>query len=312
MNKKDHLILFRRMVLIRKFEELIINLFNEKKMWGTIHLSTGQEAIPVGVNYCLKKDDIVTASHRPIHVMIAKGLDVNYILSEFLGKENGFCKGYGGPMHLFSKKDYFYGSNGIVGANIAISTGIALATKRMKKNQIVVTFFGEGATTQGIFHEAVNMAAILKLPIIFICENNIYAQSTKVTEHSSVIDFADKVRDAYGIDSVKVNGNDLIEIIKNMKKVVKYVRKNKKPYFVEFLTYRLCGHSINDVEQTYRKKEEVVKMARKDPIKTFEKYLIRNKISSKKELEQIEKEIDKELSNAVLFALNSKGSELGD
>jgi len=312
IKQKDYFDLLQNMILIRRFEELITKLFEQEKMQGTAHLSMGQEAIPVGLCYNLNRNDVVTAAHRPYHVIIAKGLDVKRLLAEVMGKKDGFCKGYAGPMHLFSKKDNFWGSNGIVAANIAISAGMALAIKKKKEKRIVVTFFGDGATTEGIFHETMNMAALMNLPILFVCENNLYAQSTALKEHSSVIDLAGKVKAAYNIESIKVDGNNLLEIINTSKKVIDYVRKNKKPYFIEFLTYRLCGHSINDVEQDYRKGGEVIEWEKKDPIKNFKEYLLSKKILTKNQLQLIELKAKKELKEAVLFAERSEIAELKD
>lgn len=312
IKKKSCFVLLKKIVLIRRFEELVAKLFRQGKMQGTTHLSIGQEAVPVGLCYNLNKNDIVTASHRSHHVMIAKGLDTKKLLAELMGKKRGFCGGYAGSMHLFSKKDNFFGSNGIVAANISISTGMALAIKKKREKRIVVTFFGDGATTEGIFHETMNMAALLNLPIVFACENNLYAQSTALKEHSSVIDLAGKIKAAYGVESIKVDGNNLLEVVNASKGAIDFVRKNKKPCFVEFLTYKFCGHSVHDANQVYRKRKEVAKWMKRDPIQGFKEYLLSNKILTKKQLQLVELEVKKELKNAVLFANSSKTPQLKD
>lgn len=306
MKKEDCILLLRKLLLIRKFEQLVAKLFEQEeyltKIQGTAHLSIGQEAIPVGVCYNLTKADVVTASHRPHHIMLAKGLDVKRLLAEMFGKEKGFCKGRASAMHLFSRKDNFFGANDIVGANIAISAGIALALKRKKSKAIVVTFFGDGATTEGIFHETANMASLMQLPIIFACENNLYAQSTALAEHSAITNLANKVEAAYGIKSMQLDGNDLIKIITASKKIINFVRTYRQPYFVEFLTYRLCGHSIHDTEQAYRTVKEVEKWSKKDPILKFKHYLFNKRFLTEEQFKRIENEINQELKAALVFA----------
>lgn len=312
MIKKEYLEFLKKMILIREFENLTVKLFNQGKIGGTLHLSTGQEAIPVGVCSVLKKQDIVTAGHRANHIILAKGLKPNKLLAEMQGKKTGYCKGQGGPMHLFSKKDNFFGSNGIVSANIALSAGMALAIKQKKEKRITATFFGEGATTQGIFHETLNMASLMKLPIIFICENNLYAQSTPINKEIAVTNLTEKIKNAYKIESIKIDGNNLLEILQNFKKVADYTRKNQRPFFVEFSTYRFSGHSINDKDQLYRTKKEIELWRKKDPIIQFKNYVLKEKILTKTQIKKIESEVKKELERAILFSKNSKNPSIKD
>ncbi|MEM4589694.1 MAG: thiamine pyrophosphate-dependent dehydrogenase E1 component subunit alpha [Candidatus Micrarchaeia archaeon] len=297
--------------MIRHFEEKVAELHKEGIVKGTDHFSTGQEAIPIGVCSHLRKSDIVTCGHRVYHIALSCGLKPEKIFAELLGKTTGYNKGYAGVMHFSSKREGFWGANGIVSANVAISSGIALSLKMQKSNSIVVTFLGDGATTQGIFHETLNMASLWNLPILFVCENNYWAQSTSIKEHSAVIDLAKKVKGAYNIESLRVDGTDVNKVMKSSKIAIDKVRKGK-PVFIEFLTYRQCGHSINDVDKSYFTKEYIRKAKLNDPIIKYERYLIKKKLITREKIEELKKEIKEQLEKDLIAAKNARETELNE
>ncbi|MEM3394319.1 MAG: thiamine pyrophosphate-dependent dehydrogenase E1 component subunit alpha [Candidatus Micrarchaeia archaeon] len=303
--------ILKKFYIIRYFEEKVAELHKDGIVKGTDHFSTGQEAIPLGVCSNLMKGDIVTCGHRVYHIALSCGLEPKKIFAELLGKTIGYNKGYAGAMHLSSKKDGFWGANGIVSANVAISSGIALGLKMQKTNSIVVTFLGDGATTQGIFHETLNMASLWDLPILFVCENNYWAQSTSIKEHSAVIDLAKKVKQAYGIESFRVDGTDINIVMKSSKIAIDKVRKGK-PVFIEFLTYRQCGHSINDVDKSYFTKEYIRKAKLHDPIIKYERYLLKKKLITKEKIEDLKKEIKEQLEKDLIEAKNARDTEFNE
>jgi len=301
MTKTAYQNLLKKMLLIRNFENALGELYKLGKIRGVLHLSNGQEAIPVALCNNLEKDDILTGTHRAHHLMVAKGLELGPLFAELAGKVNGFCAGHGGSMHNFSREHGFWGANGIVGANIAISAGIAFSLKEKKSNAIVVNFLGDGSTTQGIFHESLNMAALMELPIIYICENNLYAQTTAVANHSAARDLAAKVQVGYNINSIKLDGNNLLELNEELPKIIDSVRHSKKPYFVEVMTYRQCGHSTHDLIQEYKSKDESTKWYEKDPIQMYKTYLEDNGLLNIREFEEIKQEVFDELSNSISY-----------
>jgi len=241
------------MFLSRKFEEKIEALFGNNEIRGTTHLSIGQEAVAVGACSVIMKDDYVTSNHRGHSHAIAKGLDLPALLAEIMGKETGCCKGRGGTQHIGSQPLGFY-SNGITGGMIPVATGLALSSKMKSDMKITLCFFGDGATNQGVFHESLNIASLWNLPIIYICENNLYAMSTPVKKSIAIGNTQERAK-AYAMPSLQIDGNDCLLVRDTVEKAVQRARDGKGPTFIECLTYRHCGHSKND-RNLYRSKEE--------------------------------------------------------
>lgn len=288
--------LYKNMKRIRLFEEKIDWLFAKGRLGGTTHLSIGQEAVAVGIITHLKRNDCVTSSHRGHGHLIAKGGEMHKMFSELMGKVGGYCQGKGGTQHMCAKEIGFYGTNGITGGCIPIATGIALSAKLQKTDQIAVSFFGDGAANQGTFHESLNMASIWSLPIIYVCENNLYGMSTHMKDVTSNEDFAQRVK-AYSMESRVINGMDIREVYETAKEVVDYVRTKKKPFFIEAKTYRFCGHSKSDPRK-YRSKEEEQVWRQQDCIEIFRNHLARN-LEDKDSLKNIDEEIQREVETAL-------------
>ncbi|MCX8202617.1 MAG: thiamine pyrophosphate-dependent dehydrogenase E1 component subunit alpha [Candidatus Micrarchaeota archaeon] len=298
----NEMTLLKKMYTIRELEKAVLKLHQEGLIRGTDHFSTGQEAIPIGILSEAKQDDIVTCGHRVHHVAIAKGLEPRRILAEMLGLEEGYNKGKAGIMHLSSIEDNFYGANGIVGASLPISTGIAFALKEEKKKNVVITFLGDGATTQGVFHETLNMASLYSAQILFVCENNLFAQSTPIKQHSAVTDISKKVKEAYGVESVKCDGTDINEVRKVARYALSKVRKGR-PFFIEAITYRSCGHSIKDPDMSYMDEKYRKGAQRNDPLEKYERYLINRRLISEEKAEKLKADAENEISQAVAYLL---------
>jgi TPP-dependent pyruvate/acetoin dehydrogenase alpha subunit len=259
---------------IRKFEEAVEDLFGRGMMHGTMHLSIGQEGSPTGVCMALNITDQITSTHRGHGHCIAKGADLTRMIAELLGKENGYCGGRGGSMHIADVETGNLGANGIVGGGIPIAVGAALASHMMKKGTVAVSFFGDGAMNEGAFHEAANLAAIWKLPVILVCENNKYGMSSS-TELAFAIDNLSERGLAYGIPGYTLDGNDVSAVYEATEAAVKRARAGEGPTLLEFVTYRWKGHSRSD-KNLYRTKEEIEEWKKKDPILFFE-HVVRDK-----------------------------------
>ena len=287
--------LYKGMKRIRLFEEKVNWLFSRGRLGGTTHLCIGQEAVAVGIMAHLKRNDCVVSSHRGHGHLIAKGGEQHKMFSELMGKVDGYCYGKGGSQHMCAKDIGFYGTNGITGGGIPIATGIALSFKIQKTNQIAVSFFGDGATNQGTFHESLNMASLWKLPIIYVCENNLYGMSTHMKDVISNEDFMQRVN-AYCIKGCVINGMDVMEVYEAAKKAVDYVCTEKRPFFIEAKTYRFCGHSKSDPRK-YRSIKEEECWKRRDCIEQFRGQLV-TRLD-----ENIVQKVDKEINREVEFAL---------
>ncbi len=304
LSKETKLQMLEKMMLIRAFEEQAEKLFMKNLVHGTMHLSIGEEAVAVGAIFALDKSDYITSTHRGHGHMIAKGGNIKKMFAEFLGKETGYCHGRGGSMHIADFSLGNLGATGIVGAGIPIATGAALALKMQGSNNIVLCFFGDGASNEGNFFEALNMAAIWKLPEIFLCENNQYAMSSSVKRFVSVPDIADRAC-AFGVPGVAVDGMDVIAVYEAVKAAVERARSGKGPTLIEAKTYRYKGHSKSD-KNLYRTKEEIEQWKKKDPIKTFTERLFELGELSEKELEMIKNKVQTTISEGVEFAITSK------
>jgi len=299
--------MYKKMVRIRKFEEKVEELHIKGILPGLKHLYIGEEAVAVGVISCLRKDDYIGSTHRGHGHLIAKGGDVKLMMAELYGKKTGYCKGKGGSMHIADINIGILGANGIVAANIPIVGGAALSSKMRKKDQVAVSFFGDGGANEGIFHEGLNLASVWKLPAIFVCENNFYAISTPQEKVTSVESIA-KRASSYNIPGYSVDGTDVLEVYRVAKEAVARARKGEGPSLIECKTYRFKGHYVGEGQRelSYRSRDEVKRYwEKKCPIKKFKNYLIKENIFTQSFLEDIEKEVDKEIDEAVKFAEES-------
>jgi pyruvate dehydrogenase E1 component alpha subunit len=300
--------MYLKMLTIRTFESNVKDLFAKGKIIGAVHLSIGQEAVPVGVCAALRKDDYVLSNHRGHGHCIAKGGDVKRMMAELFGKKTGICRGKGGSMHLADFSVGVLGASAIVGGGLPLVVGAGLSIKLRKTDQVAVAFFGDGASNQGTFHESVNLAAIWDLPVLFICENNQYAESTPVSKVMRVQNIADRAG-AYGIPGIVVDGMDVLAVYEATEKFVNLLREGKGPVLIECKTYRYMGHEEGDPWITYRSKEEVEEWMRKDPIVKFRKYLIDNGILTESRANEIEENVKQLIADAIKFAEESPWPE---
>jgi pyruvate dehydrogenase E1 component alpha subunit len=292
------------MVKIRFFEENIEKYFLAGEIPGFVHLYIGEEAIATGVCANLTKKDYIQSTHRGHGHTIAKGADINRMMAEIFGKKTGHCKGKGGSMHIADFSVGMLGANGVVGGGYTLATGAALAIKMQKRDQVAVVFFGDGASNRGTFHEAANMAAAWKLPVIFVCENNEWASTTPYKTTTSVADIADRAV-GYGMPGIIVNGNDVFSVYRAAKEAVERARQGGGPTLIEAKTYRIKGHFVGDPEM-YRTREEVQeRFDKNDPIKNFEKKVLSESLMTRKELDEIRDEARRTIEKAVEFAKNS-------
>jgi len=295
--------MLKKMLEIRFFEEKVFDLYTQNVVPGTIHLYAGEEAVAVGVCSVLRKDDYITSTHRGHGHCIAKGADLKRTMAEILGKKTGYCKGKGGSMHIADFTIGMLGATAVVGAGIPIAVGAGLSIKLRKTDQVVACFFGEGASNQGTFHESINMASIWKLPVIFVCENNLYAMGTRQSRVMAIENVADRAT-AYGIPGVVADGNDVMAVCEATWKAVESARKGDGPTLIECKTYRQKGHSRVDPAK-YRPKEEVEEWLAKDPVKRFKERLLQANVLTEVEIQQIENEVSLEIEEAVKFAMES-------
>lgn len=294
------------MCRIRKFEEAVEDLFGRGMMHGTMHLSIGQEASPTGMCLALNLNDQITSTHRGHGHCIAKGADLTRMIAELLGKEIGYCGGRGGSMHIADADTGNLGANGVVGGGIPIAAGAALASKMMKTGKIVVSFFGDGAMNEGAFHEAANLAAIWKLPIILFCENNKYGMSSS-TEKAFAIDNLKDRGLGYGIPSVNVDGNDIVAVYEQAQIAADRARNGGGPTLIVAETYRWKGHSRSD-KNLYRTKEEIEEWRLLDPIPKFISRVLDAKLLDKKEINAVQTLAQEQVIAAVNEAVKAKSA----
>ena len=290
--------LYRTMVRIRLFEEKVNDLFLGGEIPGFVHLYIGEEAIATGLCANLKQDDYLTSTHRGHGHCIAKGAEIKPMMAEIFGKSTGYCKGKGGSMHIADFSVGMLGANGVVGGGINLAVGAGLAAKMKKSGQVAVTFFGDGGANRGTVHEGMNMAAIWKLPVIFVCEYNQYASTTPASYGTSVPDVSIRAQ-GYGMPSAIVDGNDVFATYEASKKALEYVRSGQGPFMLEFKTYRVKGHFVGDPEM-YRTKEEVQEhFENNDPLKNFAKTVLAKKWLKQADMDAIRAEIEQEVAKAV-------------
>jgi len=302
-NPKQIIDLLRRMWLIRAFEEKVSALYAERQIVGLLHLGIGQEAVAVGACGLLRADDYVYGGHRSHGHAIAKGADINKLMAEIAGRATGYCGGKGGSMHIVAKEAGFITATGVVGGTIPLALGAAFAGKERKQGQIAVVFFGDGAGQAGPFHESLNIASLWQLPVIFVCENNGYAEFTPLSAHTKIERLAQHAK-TYGIPASTVDGNDLVAVRDAMAKAVEKCRAGKGPVFVECLTHRMRGHYEGDPAK-YRELSQLAEWKKKDPIARVARLLKSKKAITDKELETIENEARQQVEKAAKFSLTS-------
>jgi pyruvate dehydrogenase E1 component alpha subunit len=297
--------MYREMMMIRLFEENANDLYTRALMPGLAHLYIGEEAVAVGICQALNPDDYITSTHRGHGHCLAKGAKLDRMFAELLGKEAGYCKGKGGSMHIADPETGNLGANAIVGGSAGIATGAALSAKRLKTNQVCVCFFGDGAMGQGLLYEVMNMAALWKLPVIYVCENNLYNEYT----HNSETLAGDMITRAagFGVPGETVDGQDVRKVYATAKEIVNRVRGGAGPAFLVCNTYRFHGHHVGDIKRDYyrSKEEEQMWKSERDPVKVLAGWLISEKVADRAALDQIDKEVEAEVKRAVKFAIDA-------
>ena len=312
-NTEDYLRMYRQMVRIRTFEDNANQLYLDAKMPGLTHMYSGEEAVAVGICEALEVSDKITSTHRGHGHCVAKGAEFKEMFCELLGKEEGYCRGKGGSMHIADQLNGNLGANAIVGGSMGIATGSALRAKMLGQADVTVCFFGDGATAQGLMYEVMNMAALWELPVIYACENNGYSEYTR-TDEIAAGEITARA-EAFGIEAFKVDGQDVLAVNALTRELVERCRKGDGPFFVELETYRYHGHHVGDISRTYyrSKEEEADWKANRDPITLFGAWLVSEGVASGDELTAISEEIRKDASEAVAYAVEAPypdGSEV--
>ena len=300
LSRPHMLDLLKGMIRIRRFEDKCAELYTREKIRGFLHLYDGEEAVAVGVIPVLEPRDRVVATYREHGHALARGVPMTAALAEMYGKQEGCSRGRGGSMHLFDRATNFYGGNAIVGGGLPLAIGLALADRMRRSDAVTACFFGEGAVAEGEFHESLNLAALWELPVLFVCENNLYAMGTALTISESETDIQRKAA-CYKIASEAVDGMDVVAVEAAARRAVQAVRASRKPRFLECRTYRLRAHSMFDA-QLYRDKEEVETWRQKEPILRFRAWLEANGLIHAEDLARIEAEVATEVAEAVAFA----------
>lgn len=296
--------MYRLMVLIRRFEERAMQLFLNGQLPGFLHSSIGQEAIPVGFSGCLRQDDHILSTHRGHGDILAKGAKPDRMMAELFGKATGYCKGKGGSMHIANPDLGILGATGIVGGSLPIVNGAALACQMRGGDQVCVCYFGDGASNEGTFHEALNLAAIWQLPVLFVCQNNLYAESTPISYHQRVKDIADRAA-SYGMEGISVDGNDVFEVYAAASRAVAKARTGHGPTLLNCRTYRLTGHYVGDSGTAYRSAAEVEEAKKHEPLARFQQRLSSMGVLTESTISEIERDVEEEIAGAVLFAEES-------
>jgi pyruvate dehydrogenase E1 component alpha subunit/2-oxoisovalerate dehydrogenase E1 component len=292
--------LLRQMLRIRRLEEKCAELYGAMKIRGFLHLYIGEEAVAVGVMEALTPADSIVATYREHGQALARGVPAATIMAEMYGKQEGCSRGRGGSMHLFDKETRFYGGNAIVGGGLPLALGVALASKMQGQQLVTCCFFGDGAVAEGEFHETMNLATLWQLPVLFVCENNLYAMGTALRYAQAETDLTKRAA-SYNMPAAAVNGMEVLAVEAAAKKAAEFVRSHQSPYFLECRCYRFRGHSAFDTE-LYRAKEEVEEWKKQDPIATFTQYLRQRGLLGPEDLEEIERDVAMEMEAAIEFA----------
>ncbi|MGB2815366.1 MAG: thiamine pyrophosphate-dependent dehydrogenase E1 component subunit alpha [Dehalococcoidales bacterium] len=308
IDKEKMILMFRTMVRIRRFEERVAREFADGNIPGSVHLYIGEEAVATGAIAHLKKEDYIMSTHRGHGHIIAKGGEPNKMMAEMFAKKTGYCLGKGGSMHIADLDIGMLGAAGIVGSGIPIATGAALSAQMRGTDQVTICFFGDGASNTGRFHEGINMASVWHLPVVFICENNLWAVSVPTSLSLNIPNVADRAV-GYGIPGVVVDGMDVMAVYEAAGEAVNRARKGQGPTLIEAKTYRFRGHFEGD-SGTYRPKEEIDRWMQKDPINNYKAKLLETKVLTEKQAEDIDKEALAEMEAAMKFAHDSPFPEL--
>ena len=302
--------LLGQMILIRRFEEKCAELYSEQKIRGFLHLYIGEEANAVGVMEALSPDDAVVATYREHGHALARGLPPGEVMAEMYGKAGGSSRGRGGSMHIFDAKRRFYGGNAIVGGGLPLAVGLALADKMQQRNHVTCCFFGEGAAAEGEFHESLNLAALWKLPVLFVCENNGYAMGTALERSESEPSILRHAQ-AYRVQGEQVDGMDVVAVEGAARRAAEVIRSGAGPRFLESKTYRFRAHSMFDPD-LYRSKAEVEAWKKKGPVLRFSKWALETCLLKQRDIDELEREADRIVSAAVQFAENSPWEPVED
>lgn len=302
--------LLYRMMLIREFEDRAAEMYAKSHIRGFLHLYSGEEAVAVGVTHALREDDLVLATYREHGHALVRGVSADAIMAEMYGKLEGCSRGRGGSMHLFDVQHHLYGGNAIVAGHLPMAVGMALALKKQGKDSIVCCFFGEGAAAEGEFHEALNLASLWSVPVLFVCENNQYAMGTALSFTHAMMDLAVKGA-GYGVDADSVDGMDLMAVLVAAHKAVDHIRSTGRPFLLVCDTYRYRAHSMFDAE-LYRSKTEVEEWKERDPIPHFQQKLIDEGLINGDAIDAIQQRIEAELHQAVIFAENGTLEPVGE
>lgn len=302
--------LLHEMLRIRRFEEKCAELYSGGKIRGFLHLYVGEEAVAIGAMRALRADDAVVATYREHGHALARGIPMSELMAEMYGKQTGCSRGRGGSMHVFDVRRRFYGGNAIVGGGLPLAVGLALAAKMQRQDRVVACFFGDGAVAEGEFHESLNLAALWKLPVLFLCENNLYAMGTRIDRAQSQTDLAAKAR-AYLIPSESVDGMDVRAVEAATAHAAEGVRSGAGPAFLDLRTYRFRAHSMFDAE-LYRDKAEVEQWKQRDPIATFASGLMAQSLVTEPLLNAIEQSVADEIEEAVQFAESAEWEPVAD
>ena len=304
--------MYEQMLKIRVFEEHVNVLYLSAKMPGLAHLYTGEEAVAVGVCEALNRDDFITSTHRGHGHCLAKGASIDRMFAELLGKEAGYCRGKGGSMHIADQENGNLGANAIVGGSAALATGSAMSSKMQGTNQVTVCFFGDGALGQGVLYEAMNMASLWKLPIIYVCENNMYNEYTHFSE-TTAGEMSARPR-AFGIFTEEVDGQNIQEVYYTAQRLVERARHGEGPAFLLCHTYRYHGHHVGDIQRSYyrSKEEEQLWMTQRDPLQLLTTWLLEQHLADNETLEQIDHRVQAEVEAGVEFALHASFPDLSE
>ena len=302
---KQWLRMYEQMLKIRVFEEHVNVLYLSAKMPGLAHLYTGEEAVAVGVCEALHHDDFITSTHRGHGHCLAKGASIDRMFAELLGKEAGYCRGKGGSMHIADQETGNLGANAIVAGSAALATGAAMSSKMQGTNQVTVCFFGDGALGQGVLYEAMNMASLWKLPIIYVCENNMYNEYTHFSE-TTAGEMSARPK-AFGIHTEEVDGQNVRVVYATAQRLVEQARRGEGPAFMLCNTYRYHGHHVGDIQRSYyrSKEEEQLWMTQRDPLQLLSTWLLEEHLTDKEALEQIERRVYAEIEAGVEFAIQA-------
>jgi pyruvate dehydrogenase E1 component alpha subunit len=303
MENSEYLDLYHQMVLIRRVEERSAELYQQGKIGGFLHLYIGQEAVSTGLISARKPGDRVITAYRDHGVAINVGISAREIMAELLGKSTGISKGKGGSMHMADVEKNFWGGHAVVGAHLPIAAGLALGDQYQSNDGVTICMFGDGATNIGFFHEALNLSKVWNLPVLWVTENNKYGMGTEVERASAVSEIRQKA-EGYGIPNARVDGMNVIDVHQAAEEHLAYVREGNGPFFLEAITYRYRGHSMGDPER-YRQKDEVKKWQEEDPIGIYRRYLLKEKIASSEELDDLESKVEAETQDAIEFAESS-------